>query len=184
MQKELIKQKHVHGGAHSIGKRKTTRPLSTKRPIHFTLRSEYAYGTRSLLKYKMLIDKMQKKWGRYFNIRIYRYAVCGNHVHFLIKGKNRIQIQNFFRVFAGHLAQEVLRNSPITADERIKRGDAPAPKKRDRKFWKLLIFTRVLTWGRDFKNVMQYILQNVLEANGAIKYKIRAVNKKTQVDST
>jgi hypothetical protein len=45
--------------------------------------------------------------------------------------------------------------------------------KNQRKFWAVLIYSRVMTWGKDFKNVAKYILQNTLEALFIIAYKPR-----------
>lgn len=36
----------AHGGDLSIGKRRSRRPLNIKKPMHVTLRSEYAYSGR------------------------------------------------------------------------------------------------------------------------------------------
>ena len=37
----------VHGGEYSVGKRKIIRPVSTKKPMHLTLRSSFAIGRYS-----------------------------------------------------------------------------------------------------------------------------------------
>jgi len=47
-------------------------------------------------------------------VKVYNYALAGNHLHLLIKGSSREEIQNFFRVFAGHAAQRILKDFPLT----------------------------------------------------------------------
>ena len=82
-------------------------------------------------------------------------------MHLSVKGSSREGLQNFFRVVAGHVAQEILRQFPL------KVGTARRPRQtQTRKFWDDLIFSRIVEWGRDFKNVCHYILHNVLEAEG------------------
>ena len=200
-----FKSRKEHGGAHSVGVRRSRRPLSTKHSLHITLRSEFAYGKRSLLRHRPRIERILKKAASRFQISVYRYAVCSNHLHLLIRGKTRLELQNFFRVFAGHLAQEILRDFPLsnlekggTAPREISQkarrpGGAPdgahvKPKtivkstrsphpKNQRKFWSELIYSRVVSWGREFKNVTKYILQNTLEALYLIAYKPRKLRR-------
>ena len=46
------------------------------------------------------------------------------------------------------------------------------------KFWDLLVFSRIVEWGKAFRIVMAYVLQNELEANGEIPYKARRIKIK------
>lgn len=193
-----------HGGALSDRKRRSKRILSMKDPIHLTLRSDFAYGVRSLMKHRDLIRHMILKFSRRFKIKVYRHAICGNHIHLLIKGENRVGLQNFFRVLAGHIAQNILKQFPVTLSDRKhrefmlskKRGGAPQNhitskkntkntakkptgcRKNQRQFWALLVYTRIITWGREFKSVSRYILQNTLEALQLIAYKPRKNHEK------
>ena len=174
--------------------RRSRRPLSSKHPLHLTLRSDFAHGPRSLVKHRALINYIGRKFSRRFGVRIYRQAICGNHLHLLVRGTSRVGLQNFFRVFAGHIAQQILRTAPVTHAERCKtRGGAPTNhkastkkpishpeqttrpgcKKNQRQFWALLTYTRLLTWGREFNSVAQYILQNTLETLKLIAYQPR-----------
>jgi hypothetical protein len=38
----------------------------------------------------------------------------GNHIHLLVKANNREGLQNFFRVVAGHSAQRILKEFPLS----------------------------------------------------------------------
>ena len=163
-----------HGGDLSIKRRKSKRHLSTKNPFHVTLRSELAIGKRSLLRHKNLIYKILNKASKRFGVKIYQQAICGNHIHLLIHGRQRVAIQNFFRVVAGHIAQKILEQYPLLKDETKGQekiaGNAPVVKYR-RKFWGALLYSRWVSWGRDFSNVMNYIERNTLEVLGWIPYK-------------
>ena len=191
-----------HGGALSHQKRRSKRMLSIKNPIHLTLRSDLAYGSRSLMKHQNLIRHVIRKFSKRFRVRVYRHAICGNHIHLLIKGDSRSSLQNFFRVVAGHIAQNILKEFPVTLSERKyadfmmkkKRGGASdntekiakkhaGCRKNQRQFWALLVYTRILTWGREFKTVSRYILRNTLEALNLIAYKPRK-NRGLKVQST
>lgn len=186
----LKAQNKAHGGILSLNKRRSQRPLNTKQALHVTLRSEFAQGDRSLLRHKNHINSVIKKATKLFNVCVYQQAICGNHLHLLIQGKQRTQMQNFFRVVAGHIAQEILRQFPITKTERDRlevkaAGGASAftgdrgqhgtikkkvCKKNQRKFWQLLIYSRIVSWGKEFKTVAQYIVQNTLQALNIIAY--------------
>ena len=163
-----------------MGKRRSRRPLSTKEPLHLTLRSERAQGGRCLLRHRPLIEGTIQKASRRFCVRVYEQAICSNHLHLLVYGKSRQDLQNFFRVLAGHIAQAILREFPLSPRER---GGAPEGKaghpKNQRHFWALLLYSRVLTWGREFISVKRYIIQNILEALGAIAYKPRKHRRNT-----
>ena len=173
----------AHGGAHSFKKRRATRPLSTKHPLHMTLRSQFAKGQRSLLKHRNPINEVIKKASERFDIKVYEKAICSNHIHLLIRGKTRVSLQNFFRVIAGHIAQKILYSFPVTEQERAAKnvaGGAPRGcKKNQRRFWELLVYTRMVTWGKEFKTVAKYIIQNTLETLNLIAYQKRSIMYKS-----
>jgi REP element-mobilizing transposase RayT len=163
-----------HGGTLSLGKRRKQRPLSVKTPLHLVLKSDFAFGSRSLLRHRPLIAKVIAKAKKRFYIRVYEMAVVSNHIHLVVKGYRRRDLQNFFRVVAGHIAQEILREFPI---ERGKRGGAPVSLSTERKtretenkFWQTRIYSRIVTWGREYLAVKRYVIQNTMEALGIIPY--------------
>ena len=111
-------------------------------------------------------------------------AVVSNHIHIVVKGKHRRDLQNFFRVVAGHIAQEILRKFPILPGEQDRRGGAPTTglrttktREKENKFWQTRIYSRVVSWGREYLRVKKYVIQNTLEALGLVPYKIRAKKK-------
>ena len=184
-----------HGGSLLLGRRRVKRPLSVKAPLHLVLKSDFAYGQRSLVRHRPLIDRILKKATKRFHVRVYEKGVVGNHIHLAVKGKTREGLQNFFRVVSGHIAQEILREFPITKRERDRRpGGAPrvgsrggahderggAPEDRrtvlrekENKFWQTRIYTRLVTWGREFIAVRAYVVRNHLEALSVIAYRDR-----------
>lgn len=191
----------IHGGELSIGRRRARRPLTTKSPVHVVLRSDFAYGGRCLMKHHKLIYAILRKASKRFRISVYERAICGNHIHLLVRGKKRIDLQNFFRVVAGHIAQKILLQFPISPRERLstkllnrraQRGGAPAiPEnkckhpKNQYKFWQALVFSRLLSgWGSEFRKAKNYIVQNTLEALKLIPYQPRKNRYSRRVTTT
>lgn len=128
-----------------------------------------------------MIQSVMRKASRLFHVKVYEHAVCGNHLHVLVKGYDRESLQNFFRVFAGHTAQNILRDCPLPVANAKAGGAPPATarvggrrkggcRKNRRKFWSYLIYSRVVTWGREFRAVKNYIQRNTLEALHLIAY--------------
>ena len=148
----LPKPKREFGGDSTKGKRKTQRPFDPKRAIHLSLRASSARGPKSMLKLEMKwkIHDILSRIGEKRNIRVYRYANVGNHLHLLVQAKSRRDFQAFLREFAGAVAVAV----------------TGAAKGRPQKFWDSLAWSTVVEWGRQFKNVTRYILLNLMETSG------------------
>jgi hypothetical protein len=194
-----------HGGSLLLGKRRKKRPLCLKSSHHLVLRSDFAQGPRSLLRHRPLINRIITKAKKRFDIKVYCFAIASNHIHISVKGKTRSGLQNFFRVVAGHIAQEILRECPIQLSERARAGasrmngngssraggasQARVPeikrqgsalnvgkkkaREKENRFWQTRIYSRIVSWGRDFIEVKKYIFQNHLEALGLIAYQPR-----------
>ncbi len=167
-----------HGGSLLVGKRRVRRPLSLEKSHHLVLKSDFAYGARSLLRHRPLIKYIIKRTARRFEIKILGRAIVGNHIHLLVVGNRRDQLQNFFRVVAGHIAQKILKKVPLNRYERMKRsaeanGLRRKTRERENKFWQTRVYSRVVRWSFDFVNVWRYIIQNELEVARIIPYKTR-----------
>ena len=151
----------THGGQHAVGKRKKSRPIALKKSLHIIMKSSRAKGKFSLRAFhtQSEIEKLIKRFAKRFKIKIYRFAINFNHIHFVLKTSQRKDLQNFLRATAGQTAVLVLN-----AKKGEKRG----------KFWDWLAFSRIVEWGKAFRFVMTYVLQNELEARGVIPYQPRA----------
>jgi REP element-mobilizing transposase RayT len=148
-----------HGGEHTLGKRKTMRPIDPKQALHVVLRSSQARGEHSMLrprhsgKIHDFAHALARRWG----VRLYRYANVGNHIHLLIQVPSRAVWQRFSRELAGGIAIIVTG---------AKKGAALAPNSTGRGFWDHLAFTRIVKFGRDFEGVGRYLIKNLFEAAG------------------
>jgi REP element-mobilizing transposase RayT len=151
------------GGELNLGKRKGRRPLALKKPMHVTLRAEEAKGAKSFLRHKNLVTSLLRRLSREWCVRVYHYSINSNHLHLVVMPKTREGFQNFFRVLTGLLARK------ITGAERGK-----ALKKR---FFDLIIFSRIVEWGKAFRTMKNYVWKNQLEAEGLISYTPRGKTK-------
>ena len=187
-QDKELRPKKDHGGSLAVQKRRAKRPLNIKQSHYITMKSYHAVGARSLFRHKKLILGLIKKNAFKFHIKVYEYAIQGNHLHLLVKAQTREGLQNFFRVVAGHVAQRILKEYPLSSkDLALKQSSGGAPKenerrakackKNQRKFWSYLLYSRIVSWGREFRTVMGYIQKNTLELLQIIAYQPRTMLK-------
>ena len=159
----LPKPSLEHGGSLSLGKRKTARPIDPKQTIHIVLRSSRARGEWSMLNPRRQdqVDGTVRKISRRHGIRLYRYANVGNHLHLLVKTPSRKAFQAFLRDLAG------------TISILMTRAKKTAPLQG--RFWDTLAYTRIVSWGREFKNLELYFIKNLFEAAGLLGHEARAL---------
>ncbi len=155
------KRKTEHGGSLLVGKRKGPRALSTKHAIHLILKSDlkgvFNPGNHRL---EQLIGNTAER----FHIRVYSTALNWSHIHCVIKIKVRKDYNAFIRVLTSILALRIRKHKSFTG-----------------KVFTLRPFTRILSWGRDFKNVISYLVLNELESLGLLvrPKKTKKIRKKT-----
>lgn len=137
----------THGGARAK-KRKTKRPLIPGAITHTVLKSSKAYGSRSFLKNKRLVDSLLKERARKFFVDILAYENMGNHIHLKLRFKDSKRFQHFLRTFMGLLARKLTKAN---------RG------KKFGKFWDGLAFTRVLTSKLEEYGLRKYFRANHIE---------------------
>jgi len=144
---------------------KIKRPLTTKKAIHVVMRSNIAKYEWSFLHYtkRRKIESVIIKQAKTFGIKIYKLAICYNHLHMLIKLHYLESYTKFIRSISGLISTIVT-----------------GAKKRDLKgikLWASRPFSRIVEWCRDFINAKDYVLLNKKEAEGIVSYKDRANNK-------
>lgn len=144
-----------HGGGIRKGKRKLFRPFDRGKSLHVTLRSSRARGAWSFLKHQnqRKINKAVYSCASRFQIKIYEFANAGNHLHILLKAPSRSDLGRFLKTLAGlipRLVTDARKGKPIG------------------KFWDDLAYSKLIAWGRQFKNTSDYVLKNTLEAFGII----------------
>lgn len=141
---------------------KFERPFSNAHAIHVTFRSSLAVGPNSFLcpRNWLWLQNYIPSLAHRLNIELYRWSVNGNHLHLVLRALDRKSFQTFLKVVASRTARFVLA---------VERGRA----KRVR-FWDKRPYSRLLTWGPEFKNVLRYVARNSKEALGRMGYVPRA----------
>ena len=149
------KERFEHGGGIREKKRKLSRPFDRHKCLHITLRSTRAKGAWSFLKrgHEEKIQRLIYRYGDRFHVRVMRYANAGNHLHILIKAKSKKGFQRYLRTIAGIIPRVITK---------AKKGRTVG------RFWDNLAYSKLVSWGRQFKNTSNYILKNTLEAFGII----------------
>ncbi|HAR44159.1 MAG TPA: hypothetical protein DCS07_16265, partial [Bdellovibrionales bacterium] len=104
--------------------------------------------------------RLKTRWG----VSVYRYANVGNHLHLLIRAKSRSDWQGFIRELSGGISMIVTGARKGNALERSKSAGLAESAKRG--FWDHLVFTRIVSWGKDFNHVARYVLTNLWEGAG------------------
>lgn len=150
---------NTHGGTLNAGKRKVSRPIATKRPMHVVLKSSKAHGSHSLHSQSRWLETLLRKVSSQFGVRVFRYSNNGNHLHLVVQAKTRKGFQSFLIAFSGVVAQKIMGSY---------KG---VPQKA--RFWDHIPFTRIVEWGRDFQNAIAYTDQNYLEERGLLSYRPR-----------
>lgn len=135
----------VHGGVHSLGRRKSRRPLSLKKPVHVVLASKHAVGERSF-RTKSFEDRVTvilRMQAKKFGVKLLQMKNGGTKIHLLVKISSRAGFQNFLRSTSALIARLVTG---------AKKGNPFG------KFWDALAFSRVLQQRKEFQ-----IVQRALE---------------------
>ena len=129
----------THGGSKAKGKRKVSRPLSTKLPIHLVLKAKDPF---QLLRNVEVIEQTIRKYTNKFSVTVYEIAVHADHIHLSFKVPSRELYRRWIRAVTSVLALRIARLK-----------------------WSLPPFTRIGTWGRDFKRLINYIRHNKTEGS-------------------
>ncbi len=136
----------VHGGELSLGKRKTRRVLSNKKPIHLNLKA----NRNVLYKNKAFIQATTHHLSKKYDVKIYDLVINYDHIHKVIKIEDRRTYLAFIRALTGILAKKIGKG-----------------------LWKFIPFTRVANWGKDYRGLLRYLQQNREEISGQRAYKPR-----------
>jgi REP element-mobilizing transposase RayT len=165
-EESLKKEKELFGGSLIKGHARAERPLRSHFAMHLILRSSKATGLYSMLhkNNKSQIETLIKAAAAKQNIRIYKFANVGNHLHMLIRVKRRKAYQAFIRAITGQIARIVLG---------AKKGQAVLGFYKNsqvkEKFWDYLPCTRLVSFAKkSYAIAKDYVTLNLLEGLGLI----------------
>lgn len=153
-----------HGGGIRKGKRKLARPFDPSKSLHVTLRSSRARGPWSFMKlnHQKKINRALYSHAAKFHIKIYRFANAGNHLHILLKARSRKNLGRFLKTIGG-LIPRLITNA--------RKGRIVG------QFWDELVYSKVVQWGKHFKNTSAYVVKNTLEAFGIIPPRSQSLDR-------
>ncbi len=150
----LVQTKKFYGG--TLHYRKLPRPIEDKKALHLILRCGVNRQGFSLRTYVNLINAYLFKFSSQFQVKIYKHSINSNHIHILLKVSDRDAFKRFIRSFSASIAVSIKSQYEYSGP-----------------FWQDRPFTRVVTWGREYSGIKEYILLNFKEAVGFVAYKPR-----------
>ena len=151
------KNVNAFGGSLLSGKRKVARPLSTKTPMHLILKSS---GSSFFVPGSSL-EKLIRNHANKYQIKIHKLALNWSHVHLGISIPSRKHYLAFIRTLTALIVRVVSK----------------AKGKNLKGLFDLRPFTRIITWGREFKSLMDYVELNEMEALGLVNRKKKSLKK-------
>lgn len=136
------------GGSLLLNKRKAQRVLALKKPIHLVLKGDIK-RSGSLKSKESWLRSEVIKWAKKFDIKLYKFSINSDHAHFNIRISSKENYKKFIKALTGRMAQVI----------KVK--------------FILRPYTKVMSWGREFRNFITYTIQNCNEAAGLIPYQKR-----------
>ena len=140
-QLDLFKEKieKEFGGTLTLGKRKGKRPIDSKKPTHMVLKAK---DPNLLLRNRRRIENLIRETAKRFGLKVYSVGVQADHIHLcLLIAKREFYIRWIRAV--------------TSMSVRLVAGLK----------WALRPYTRIVTWGREFKSVLNYIRVNRFEGD-------------------
>ncbi|WP_413574699.1 transposase [Bdellovibrio sp. HCB290] len=112
-----------------------------------------------------MLNSLLKKYSFKFFVKVEQFSIQHDHIHLLIRGGKRSNLQSFFKVLAGQFVQRL-------TDTFDKRHEG-------QKIWKYRPFTRVIKGYRPYLTVRNYIQLNECEMLGRpySKTRLRGLSK-------
>jgi len=160
--------KKEFGGSLLQGKRKSARPLSTKKPTHLILKcTGKSVFNPSNRKLENLIRNQANKYG----IKVYEVALNWTHVHLLIRLPSREAYVAFIRTVTALIVKFISKVGVFSkpGDTSNKLGATSKTKgEKLKSIFDLRPYTKILSWGKQFQRVVEYLELNTLEALGLI----------------
>ena len=150
--------KKEFGGSLLIGRRKTARPISIKKPMHLILKST---GASCFVPGSRKLENLIRAYAAKHGIKIYEVSLNWSHIHMLMKLPSKDAYLAFIRTVTSLIVAYLSK----------------LKSKNLRGLFDLRPFTKILSWGKQFKTVIEYHELNDQEARGLIVRKKKPVTK-------
>ncbi len=146
-QLSLIPRQNLSCGGSLNNTKQTKRVLSSRRPIHLVLKSK---SSVNLFRSRLKIKHLAAQYADRFGVKIYASSVQRDHLHLVIKTASRTAYIKFIRTLTGMLAKHLGKG-----------------------VWQVRPFTRVASWGKDFRDLLDYLFRNDMEVFKIWNYQAR-----------
>ncbi|MGE3757228.1 MAG: transposase [Pseudobdellovibrionaceae bacterium] len=153
LDKELFSHSLSYGGIlRNKRKGRSARPLSPKNPIHLVLKGTLAKKEWSfrIPKNHRIVSVLLEQLSKAYGIRIDQKAIQGDHIHLLLRVRNRSLYKRFIRSLSGQIAMFVTDA----------RNSAKSLKKEGIRFFKYRPFTRVVKGWKPYQTAKAYVILN------------------------
>lgn len=153
---KLVRQGQF-GGA--IAYRCSRRPLYSGKALHVVLKSAACAGVFKFtnLQVRLRVEVIVKDWAKKKKITLYKVAIVSNHIHLLLRVKQRELYIEFIRALSSDLASKMKKWAKKL---NIKYN----------KFWENRPYSRIVHFGKHFQQCLGYLEKNTLEALGFVAY--------------
>ncbi|MEO5667326.1 MAG: transposase [Bdellovibrionota bacterium] len=174
MQRTLLpgtwsKSRFAFGGALLKGSHaKTKRIFNPKLPLHVVLKSSKAHGKKSLLLHSRRIALILSAQAERHHVSLHQVANAGNHIHLLLEAPSRSHLSAFLKAISGRIVQAVMSDG------------LGKPTSKPLGFWDARPFSRIVSRGRELRNVARYLGINSTEMAGISRSQIRQIFEEIQ----
>jgi REP element-mobilizing transposase RayT len=117
------------------------------------LKSSSAKGLKSFKLFDIEIETIIEVQAKRHFVKIYGAANAGNHLHLIVQAPAKEYLNAFLKALSARIAQTIEGREKEQTRESF-----------EKPFWDARPYSRLLSWGRDFKNVCRYIGINTTES--------------------
>ena len=142
------------GGSRLKSHPKRHRPIELNKNLHLVLKSSRATGKFSMkTMYNFSVVKgFVYSLAARFKVKIVRFENVGNHLHIVLMVSSQKAYVSFIRGVTSSIARHIT--------------GAKKQNELGIKFWDARPYSRIITWGRDLKNIFIYLNRNRIQAIG------------------
>jgi REP element-mobilizing transposase RayT len=193
---EDVQRSKSYGGAlRNRAKGRTARPISTKKPMHFVLRTKDFRESLRLGKNRKVIESYLKIFSHKYGIHVEQFVINSNHIHFIWRIKSRALYPSFIKAFTGSVAKRLksqvvqslrikdqgevkerleFRNEKLKTLRPTERNDGLSNvtmRSVSDSFWQYRPFSRVVEGYRGHNILKDYLWLNKLESLSILPYR-------------
>ncbi len=138
------------------------RDYQKSKPLHVVLKTAHSYFVNG--RRKRAVENILTLQAVKFGVRIYHGVVHRNHIHLLVLTSEKEALSSFLRVVLGMISKLFRRKLGLESLV---------------KFWLVRPFSRIVHWGRDYKQTVRYFAINKLENLGVSRKEVQELQIQT-----